>query len=545
MTGDSQNPDKAGQTHVPNHTGDGQVPGGLGSGHVPGGRGRGGVLGRAGGGQVLGGAGGGQVLGGVGGGQVPGGVGRGQLEVVGGSGPVGGVVRRGSLGARIVLTCVAVAGVAVLVAGVVMAGLARQSARNVLQQSLAAQADVIAGQVDDRGLGPRAAGLGRVAQVVRGQGIVVVFDLPRGGIQSSDPPSTEAATTAGLGAPNSPRRISSQVQVDGDDYLVEARALSDDSGFALVEPVHLTAGTWRTLIRNILLALGAGLLVAALAGAILGRLLGRPLRRTADVAAALRQGRRDLRAPVEGPVEVAEVAAAVNELSIALQYSEARQREFLLSVSHELRTPLAAVHGFAESLADGVVTDPRHAGEVIRQESQRLDRLVSDLLDLARIGADQFQLDLARVDLRQTLAGCAEVWRVRCERQGVDFRLELPTAPAVATTDPRRIRQVLDGLAENALRVTPAGARLTLSLSRLENAVRLQVRDGGPGLAPEDYPVAFQPGVLNQKYRGRRPVGSGIGLALAHGLVTRLGGTLAAGPAPEGGAAFTITLPAT
>ncbi|MFF0270355.1 sensor histidine kinase [Kribbella sp. NPDC004536] len=434
---------------------------------------------------------------------------------------------------------------AVLVAGVVMAGLARQSARNVLQQSLAAQADVIAGQVDERGLGPRAAGLGRVAQVVRGQGIVVVLNLPKRGIQSNDPRSTQAATAAGLGDAGGAQRISAQVQVDGSDYLVEARGLSDASGFALVEPVHLAAGTWRILVRNILLALGTGLLVAALAGALLGRLLGRPLRRTADVAAAMRQGRRDLRAPVEGPVEVAEVAAAVNELSIALQHSEARQREFLLSVSHELRTPLAAVHGFAESLADGVATDPRHAGQVIQQESQRLDRLVSDLLDLARIGADQFQLDLARVDLRETLAAGAEVWRVRCDRQGVRFRLDLPPVPAVTTTDPRRIRQVLDGLAENALRVTPAGAQLTLSLTRLQNAVQLQVRDGGPGLAPEDYAVAFRPGVLNQKYRGRRPVGSGIGLALAHGLVTRLGGTLAAGPAPEGGAAFTITLPAT
>ena len=240
------------------------------------------------------------------------------------------------------------------------------------------------------------------------------------------------------------------------------------------------------------------------------------------------------------------MAQAVNELSVALQHSEERQREFLLSVSHELRTPLTAVRGFAESLADGVATDPRHAGQVIQQESQRLERLVSDLLDLARIGADQFQLDLAQVDLRETLSACAEVWRVRCERQGVHFRLDLPPMPAVATTDPRRIRQVLDGLAENALRVTPPGAHLTMSLTQPgPGVVAIQVRDGGPGLAPEDYAVAFERGVLNQKYRGRRPVGSGIGLALAHGLISRLGGTLTAAPAPEGGAAFTIQLPTT
>jgi two-component system OmpR family sensor kinase len=186
----------------------------------------------------------------------------------------------------------------------------------------------------------------------------------------------------------------------------------------------------------------------------------------------------------------------------------------------------------------------QHAGQVIQRESQRLERLVSDLLDLARLGADQFRLDVAEVDLRETVRACAEVWRVRCERQGVRFRLELRSSAAVVTTDARRIRQVLDGLAENALRVTPAGSQLTLALdSSRPGMVMLQVRDGGPGLAPEDYAVAFERGVLQQKYRGRRPVGSGIGLALAYGLVTRLGGTMTAGHAPEGGAAFTVWLP--
>jgi len=429
-----------------------------------------------------------------------------------------------------------------------MAGLARRSAQGVLQDSLAAQADVLASQVDERGLGSRAAGLGRVAEVVRGQGIVVVILLPRRGIQPTDQRATEAATDAGLPQISAGQRISAKVAVDGQDYLVEARGVGTRSGFALVEPVRMVADTQRILVRNILFALGAGLVVAALAGGLLGRLLARPLRRTADVAAAMRQGRRDLRVPVEGPAEVAEVAEAVNELSVALRHSEERQREFLLSVSHELRTPLTAVHGFAESLADGVVTGPeaQHAGQVIQRESQRLERLVSDLLDLARIGADQFQLDLAEVDLQDTVRACAEVWRVRCERQGVRFRLESPSAPAVVTTDARRIRQVLDGLAENALRVTPAGSQLTLSLSQAEpGMVVLQVRDGGPGLDPDDYAVAFERGVLHEKYRGRRPVGSGIGLALAYGLVSRLGGTMTAGPAPEGGAAFTVWLPAT
>ena len=115
--------------------------------------------------------------------------------------------------------------------------------------------------------------------------------------------------------------------------------------------------------------------------------------------------------------------------------------------------------------------------------------------------------------------------------------------PVVVATDPRRLRQVLDGLAENAVRVSPAGAPLVLSLAPTQAGAVLQVRDGGPGLSEQDYEVAFQRGALHERYRASRPGGTGIGLVLVHGLVTRLGGAITAGPAPEGGACFTISLP--
>ncbi|KAA9153267.1 HAMP domain-containing histidine kinase [Amycolatopsis acidicola] len=437
--------------------------------------------------------------------------------------------RRSSLAARITAVCLAVAGVAVLVAGVVAASLVRRTGEDVLQRSLSAQADVVASQLDATGLGSRV-GLAKVADVLRGQGISVVTAR-----LASDGAASRAALEAGLQRADG--SVSVKRTVAGQEYLVEIRGAAG-TAFALVEPVQMARNTQRVFVRNLLLALGAGLLVAAVAGLVLGRLLARPLRRTAGVAATMSQGRRDLRAPVEGPAEVAEVANAVNELSAALQHSESRQREFLLSVSHELRTPLTAVRGFAESLVDGVVP-PAEAGETIQRESLRLERLVNDLLDLARLGADEFRLDLASIDLGETVRSAAEVWRVRCEQAGVRFSTELPAGPVHVVADPRRLRQVLDILAENALRATPAGAPIVLSLNA---SGVLQVRDGGPGLAPEDYAMAFERGALNAKYRGSRPVGSGVGLALAHGLVTRMGGTISAGPAPEGGAAFTVSL---
>jgi signal transduction histidine kinase len=203
------------------------------------------------------------------------------------------------------------------------------------------------------------------------------------------------------------------------------------------------------------------------------------------------------------------------------------------------------VRGFAESLADGVVAGDEvvEVGRTIEREAERLDGLVTDLLDLARIGADDFRLDLVLVDLTALLAEAVVVWEKRCAAAGVELRVESPDHPVWVRTDPRRLRQVIDGLATNAVRATPAGSPVVLSVFDWDGLFAVvQVRDGGPGLSDEDYELAFQKGVLHSRYQGVRPVGTGIGLALVHGLVTRLGGTISARPAPEGGAAFRIQL---
>ncbi len=185
----------------------------------------------------------------------------------------------------------------------------------------------------------------------------------------------------------------------------------------------------------------------------------------------------------------------------------------------------------------------RPVGRTVLGEARRLDRLVSDLLDLARLGALDFRIDRQPVDLSALVGSAADVWRARCEAVGVAFRVELPPRPLVTVTDPTRVRQILDGLAENALRVTPAGAPVVLALATGPGQAVLQVRDGGPGLTPDDFAVAFERSVLYERYRGVRRVGTGVGLALVHGLTTRLGGTAEAGRAPEGGACFTVRLP--
>jgi two-component system, OmpR family, sensor kinase len=168
---------------------------------------------------------------------------------------------------------------------------------------------------------------------------------------------------------------------------------------------------------------------------------------------------------------------------------------------------------------------------------------VSDLLDLARLGAQDFRLDLAPVDLTRLVADAAQVWTDRAAREAVDVRVDIPPGPLVVATDATRVRQILDGLAENALRMTPAGRPIVLALRAEPRWAVLEVRDGGPGLSSQDLEVAFERSALYDRYRGIRRVGTGVGLALVAGLAGRLGGAAVAGSAPEGGAAFTVRLP--
>ncbi|WP_067503254.1 sensor histidine kinase KdpD [Actinoplanes sp. TFC3] len=341
--------------------------------------------------------------------------------------------------------------------------------------------------------------------------------------------------------------VDTEGEVDGRAVLIAGRPLSgNDAGVVLTR--NAFSGTSARVLGGVWVALLAGLLGGVGAGALLAQFVARPLRQAALAAARLSAGDRSVRLAVRAPAETAELASAFNQLGAALQLSEGREREFLLSVSHELRTPLATIRGYAEALADGVImgeTDTRGAGETMVQEADRLDRLIADLLVLSRLEAADLPVDLIAVDLAQLVGAAQEAWAPRCAPDGPRLTADLPDTPVCVRTDPGRMRQVIDGLCENALRVLPAGTPLILAVRAGEHGGVVEVRDGGPGFTDEDLPVAFQRGALQQRYRHVRKTGSGLGLALAARLVARMGGTIEAGHAPEGGAMFTVTLPYT
>jgi len=331
----------------------------------------------------------------------------------------------------------------------------------------------------------------------------------------------------------------------GGTVLYEYRSLDAGYGLFLSQPASVADEPTRLLLLRMGYGAFLALICATVAVVYFTRRATAPVRDAVVAAERMAEGARDVRLVEGGVAEMADLSRSMNDLSDALAHSEDRQRQFLLSVSHELRTPLTAIAGYAEAMADGFITDEEIAltGSVMRDESERLQRLVSDLLDLSRAGAVELRLDAQPVDLCDVMASAGHVWRDRCDREGLEFRLELPSEPVSVTTDAVRVRQIVDNLCENALRVTPSGRPLVLDLKSVPGGAEIQVRDGGPGLSDDDLTVAFQPSALHDRYFGIRPVGTGVGLALVGTLAERLGGRAMAGRAQEGGACFTVLLP--
>jgi two-component system sensor histidine kinase BaeS len=420
-----------------------------------------------------------------------------------------------TLATRIVVATILVALVAVGVAAAVSVPLISGSAEAQARETLRHDADLLVGATG----GP--AGLPRrplARRVVSARGVEVVVVTQRGA-----GPGADAVDVAALRAGRDVSDVRDRASVR---TLVEGRADGAGGGVVLYQPVasapDIGVQTRRRLVLSLFVCLAA-----------------------ASAATRMATGDRDVRVDERGPREVAEVAQALNGLAVALATSEAREREFLLSVSHELRTPLTAVQGYAEALADGTVggDDVAGAGRTVLAEARRLDRLIGDLLDLARLGAADFRLDLTVVDVGDLVERASVVWRHRAARHGVEVRVEASGAAVLAWADATRLRQIVDGLLENALRVTPSGAPIVLAARTDDLAALVEIRDGGPGLTSDDLAVAFEPGVLHARYRGVRQVGTGVGLALASRLATRMGGSISAAAAPEGGAAFTVRLP--
>ncbi|HXD66105.1 MAG TPA: HAMP domain-containing sensor histidine kinase [Solirubrobacteraceae bacterium] len=304
----------------------------------------------------------------------------------------------------------------------------------------------------------------------------------------------------------------------------------------LVRSARLAFAEWRPFLWSLVIAGLGGAALAALLSFLLARRLLRPIDQLAGATRRLAAGETDVTVPVEGEDELAELGQAFNTMAAELAQAREAQRRFLESVSHELKTPLTSIRGYAEALEEGAVS-PAEGGRVVADEADRLQRLVSDLLDLARLGRAGFAVDHGPVDLAAVGAAAVQRHLPRAQELGVALTAAGDDG-AWGLADEGRLLQATSNLVENALRLTPAGGSVEVRAS----AGAIAVRDTGPGLSAEDLARAFERFYLHDRYRSERAVGSGLGLAIVKELATAMGGQVTAAARPGGGAEFVIRL---
>ena len=227
-----------------------------------------------------------------------------------------------------------------------------------------------------------------------------------------------------------------------------------------------------------------------------------------------------------------------------LRRADQIRRDFVANVSHELRTPLTAIRGYVEALLDdrSDSEDTNKFLEIIARHSERMERLVSDLLRLARLDARQEALDLASCDLQQLFNTVIADVAQTAEAKHQQITTAVDGAGSRVMADPAKLHDVLRNLVENAVHYSPAHAAIRLEATHQNGAVRISVSDSGPGIPPEDLSRVFERFYRVDKSR-TRPGGTGLGLAIVKHLIELHGGQAVAENRPEGGARFVITLP--
>jgi len=281
----------------------------------------------------------------------------------------------------------------------------------------------------------------------------------------------------------------------------------------------------------------------------------RRLRTLEQAARALGEGRTDVRAAEGGGDEVGSLATTFNRMAddlsaraAALAASDRARRQLLADVSHELMTPLAAIRGYTETLAMPELrldkdTQARYLS-IIGDETHKLESLIGDLLDLARLEGGGGTLTIEDVPVRELFGRIADRHGPAIREHSITLDVDVKPPDLTIRADGQKLEQALQNLAANALRHTPQGGTLTLRAEETAEGTRMIVRDTGPGIPPEHLPHIFERFYKADASRTAAALsGSGLGLSIVQAIVERHGGTVTASNAPDGGAVFEIRIP--
>ena len=317
---------------------------------------------------------------------------------------------------------------------------------------------------------------------------------------------------------------------------------SDPLGAIIVaKPQTELRDQWEPLAWRFAVAVAVGALLAGLLSWWLSRKISGPVSALAGAADEIAAGNYAVRVPVGGGGdEISHLSERFNEMAARLAATEERERQFLMSVSHELRTPLTAIKGHVDAIRDGLIDDPeleRASLDVVAGETIRLERLVGDVLDLAKLNAHRFTVYPQEVDIGVLVERAYASFGEEARRREIDFRLEEDPAAPTIVTDGDRVLQVITNLLANAFRWTPDGGTISIGSAHDDRFVRITVSDTGPGIRPEERERIFIPFISRDHH------GTGLGLPIARELGHALGGRVELDSTVGAGSRFTLVLP--
>lgn len=317
----------------------------------------------------------------------------------------------------------------------------------------------------------------------------------------------------------------------------------------LVAQQQSITSTWVSMTPQLATVAAIALLISTGVAWVLAASIAQPLAAMTRASEEMARGYYEQEIPVRGNDEVGRLARAFNEMAHEVANSHRTLRDFVANVSHDLRTPLTSIQGFAQALMDGAVRGPEgaaQAGRIIYDESDRMRRLVEDLLELSRIESRQIKLEIGPLDLGALAARAQQRLEVQAIERGVRLELDLADAP-LASADQRRVEQVLDNLLGNALKFTPRGGVITIRVRPIQQGsspqVMLAVHNTGSYISPEELSRVFERFYQVDKSRVNVGAGSGLGLAIAREIAQVQGGSLTAVSDVTMGTEFRLTVP--
>ena len=308
--------------------------------------------------------------------------------------------------------------------------------------------------------------------------------------------------------------------------------------------------TFGTVFRE---TIGSGFLAAGFQAILIGMTVSfilslwivswvsRPLHHVVQGAKNVANGDYSTRVPITGPRETKMLASAFNDMARRVELSQQAQRDFLANVSHDLRTPLTSIQGFAQAIMDGVAD--RKVAEIIHSEASRLNRMVNDLLDLARIEAGRMDMLRQAVELDSVLENVGQSLTIKAQNHAVNLEVNVPKLPRIAG-DGDRLAQVFTNLVDNAIKHTPEGGNVWLN-AKLDDGTQgilIEVADTGEGIPAQDLPRLFERFYQVDKSRAKRS-GSGLGLAITHEIIKAHHGKIWVESDFGQGASFKVWLP--